>query len=140
MIAQLDTTRLHQVGQSSDTTFYLLEDRILAGVPLGRTSAGETAALSNIDFVHGYFREHGPGLLLVFIDILVMQDRDNRETYHARLDPSLLIGVGMIGGTMLARAIGSVFLGIGRGRVVFKLFASLSPALEWARAKRPKEI
>lgn len=112
----------------------------MGSVPDAGARDDQRAAESNLDFVLGYFRVHGPGVLLVFIDTLVSQDRAGRMAYHARHDPELYLGVGVIGGTMLARAIASVFLGVGQPPVPCKLFPALAPALEWARARRAKEI
>jgi hypothetical protein len=39
----------------------------------------------------------------------------------------------MIGGSMLARAIGSFFLGLARPRVPFKLVATFPEGMAWAR-------
>lgn len=132
---RLDTAKLEKVGRSKDTTFFVIEHNILGAVPDDGTRDDESSARANVKFLNGYFRDQGPGSVLVFIDMLVSQDRAGRRTYQRQLDPELLLGVALLGGSMLGRAVGAAFLGLGRPRVPFKLFSSFPAALHWARER-----
>lgn len=131
---RLNTDSLEKVGRSDDTTYYLIEERILGAVPDDGTRDTESSARANITFLNGYFKSDGPGVVLVFMDALVSQDRAGRRTYQQELDPARLLGAGIIGGNMLGRAVGSAFIGLGSSSVPFKLFSNFNVGLEWARA------
>lgn len=133
---QLDTTNLQKLGRSMHTTYFVIEENILGAMPDPGTHDDAASARSNIDFLHRHFRTHGPGAVLVFSDMYVSQDRAGRMIYQTQIDPALVLGAGIVGGTMLARAIGTVFLGLGRSRVPFQLFSAVPPALDWARARK----
>jgi hypothetical protein len=137
---RLDTADLALVGRSKDTNYYLIEENILGAVPDAGTRDDAVSAQANVDYLNGYFREHGPGVVLVFFDMLVSQDRAGRTTYQSQLDPELLLGAGLIGGNMLARALAAAFLGLGRAKVPFKVFPSLETGLAWAREKKAARL
>ena len=69
---------------------------------------------------------------MIFFDNMVSQDKDARRAYQTDADPALMRGVALVGGSMLARAIGSFFLGISRPRVALKMFGTLEQARHWA--------
>jgi hypothetical protein len=128
-----DTSSWISLGQTTNSHFYLIEPNVLALVPKPGSSDTEDTARENLGFEHGYFREHGAGVVLVFIEGAMSQDSGARKVYVNEADPTLFLGGALIGQSLLARAIGSFFLGLNRMRVPFKMTGSSDQALAWAR-------
>jgi hypothetical protein len=59
------------------------------------------------------------------------QDREAR-TIYSDMD-RVLTATGLVGGSMLSRAMASFLLGIARPKVPIKLFPTFEAALEWVR-------
>jgi hypothetical protein len=122
-------------GETSNTRYFVAEERVLVGVTNpGSADDGKTAR-ENVDFQNAWVRKQGGGVILIFIDNLVSQDKDARRVYQTGLDATVFRGCALVGGSLLSRAIGSFFLGIARPRVPIKLCKTVDDGLEWARAR-----
>jgi hypothetical protein len=111
---------------------------MLAAVTKAKTRDTGASARENVDFQNTYFKEHGGGVVLVFVDNLVSQDGEARATYQDGADVDVFLGTALIGGSALSRAMGSIFLGIARPTIPFRFFSTLDKALPWARQIRDK--
>jgi hypothetical protein len=64
-----DTSAWRRVGRTSNAEYFEIEPGVLGVVPdLGGSDSAETAR-ENIGFQNRFFREHGAGVSLVFIEL-----------------------------------------------------------------------
>lgn len=119
------------VGRTRNTACYA-HDRVLIAWPDEGTHDDEEVALENARFEMAYFeRLRRPGVLVVYIDRIAHQDRAARKVYQQVGQPELLLGIALVGGSMLSRAIASFFVGLSRPRMPARLFASYTDAEPW---------
>jgi hypothetical protein len=130
-----DTARWESVGETSNTRYFLVEERVLAGVPPAGSVDDARSARENIDFQQGYFRKNKPGVVIIFFDNLVSQDKGARAVYQTQGDPTVLVGTALVGGNLLSRAMGSFFMGLSKPKVAVKMFPSLDEAVVWAHQR-----
>ena len=130
-----DTRGWKSVGETSNTRYFLVEERVLAGVPPPGSIDDAKSARENIDFQQDYFRKHQPGVIIVFFDNLVSQDKGARSVYQTHGDPKLLLGTALVGGNLLSRAMGSFFMGLSKPKVAVKMFRTLDEAVVWAHER-----
>jgi hypothetical protein len=129
----IDVSRWTLVERTANSIYYLVEQGVLAAVPNEGARDDMATARENVGFQNRYLAEHGGGVLVVFFDRMVSQDREARRIYQSTADPAVTLGSGFIGGTPLARAIASFSLGFAKQRVPVKMFPDLDEALVWAR-------
>ncbi len=132
MSVTIDTTGWEPLGRTTNSSYYRIAPHVLGVVPDPGSRDDGASARANIAWQHDHLRREGGGVVVIFFDNMVSQDKDARRVYQAEADPALMRGTALVGGTMLARAIGSFFLGISRPRVRLKMFGSLADALAWA--------
>ncbi|MEO0604503.1 MAG: hypothetical protein AAF211_23920 [Myxococcota bacterium] len=127
---------LTQIGQTSNTAYYWLENRVLVAMPcVGSFDTGPTAR-ENVAFQVETFRDRGePGVVLVFFDRMTSQDVEARRVYGTEIDPAWLAGSALVGGTFLGRAMASFFMGLSRPKVPTRMFGTTEDALRWARQR-----
>jgi hypothetical protein len=130
-----NTSRWEPAGETSNTRYFLVEDRILAGVPNPGSIDDTASARANIQLQQAYFRKNGAGVVIIFFDNLVSQDKGARGVYQAEGDPAVLLGTALVGGSLLSRAMGSFFMGLSKPKVAVKMFANVDEALVWARTR-----
>lgn len=130
-----DTSRWKPVGETTNTRYFLVEERVLAGVPPPGASDDAKTARENIDFQQDYFKKHEPGVIIVFFDNLVSQDKGARSVYQTYGDPKVLLGTALVGGNLLSRAMGSFFMGLSKPKVAVKMFRTLEEAVVWAHER-----
>jgi hypothetical protein len=131
----IDVSAWKYVGETANTRFYVVEDRVLAAVPNDGARDNRATALENTTFQNTFLKELGhPGVVVVFFDRMVSQDRDARRVYQTETDPAHMLGSCLVGGTALSRAMASFSIGFSRQRVPVRLFPNLDAALVWARA------
>jgi hypothetical protein len=129
----IDPTKWTPLTPSLNSKNYEVEPGIYAAVPdSGARDTGETAR-DNIAKQREHLAPRGGGVVVIFFDNLISQDKDARRVYQAESDPSWMHGTALVGGTMLSRAIGSFFLGLSKPRTPLKMFGSFDDALAWAR-------
>jgi hypothetical protein len=128
-----NTAGWEHVGDTVNTRYFAIADGILGGVPRPGSVDDAATARENTLFQNAYFRASQPGVVAVFFDNLISQDKDARRIYQTMPDPTLLVGTALVGGTLLSRAMGSFFLGLSKPKVPVKMFGTLDDALDWAR-------
>ncbi len=120
------------VGRSVNTTYFAANPRVLIAWPdEGTLDTGPTAS-ENIDFQMEYFSRLGqPGIVVIYFDRLQGQDRGARKVYSARTEKSWALGIVLVGGSLLTRALGSFFMGLSRPVVPIRMFETLEDASGW---------
>jgi hypothetical protein len=132
MTATVDTSGWKAVGETENTRYFELGPKILAAVPRERARDDEATARSNVKFQVSFLRERGGGVVVVFFDNMVSQDKDARRVYQMEPDPAVLRATALVGGSLLSRAMGSFFLGLAKPRIPVKMFATTDEAVSWA--------
>ncbi len=128
-----DTKTWEIVGETANTRFFRIEDGILAALPHAGSTDDLVTARENAAFQSEFFRSLGrPGVLLVFFDPMVSQDKDARRVYQT-MDPRVLRAAALVAETLLGRAIASWFLGVSKPPFHVKNFGSVEGAIAWAR-------
>jgi hypothetical protein len=131
----LDTSRWARVGETSNAEYFAIERGVLALVPRKGAIEGSETARENARFLndHGH-REGRPVAVVAFVDRVAALDGGARKTYNTDADPTAVCGVALVGGSMLGRAVASVFLAIVKPRgMLFGVFGDYNAALVWAR-------
>ncbi len=129
-----DTSGWKFIGDTANAKLFEVEPRIVAVDP--RIGAHDTVATAttNLEVGSRYLASCGGGIVLVYFDQLAGQEWAARRVYR-RYDPAVCFGLGLIGGTPLARAMMSFFLGLARvPNLPTKVFGSAEEAVQWARA------
>lgn len=128
----VDTSGWKPIGESSNSRYFEIEKGLIAALPNPGARDDLASARNNLDFQHQYWRENGPGVVLVFFDAMVSQDKEARSVYQTGTDPALMLGTALVGGSLLSRAMGSFFLGLSKPKTPLKMFGSVGDALAWA--------
>ncbi len=132
---EIDTTGWTPIGETANCLYFEIEPQVIAAVPHQGSSDNGATARQNVEFQIDYLRAHGGrGVVIVFHDRMTGQDSEARRMYGQLPDLTVMLGTGLVGGTMLGRAIGTFFLGVARPRVPVQLFSTVEEALPWARA------
>ena len=130
----IDTSGWEPVGETVNTRYYRVDPEILACVPHMGSRDEQESARQNARFQLDYWKAAGhAGVVVVFFDNMVSQDKDARRVYQTEIDPAFVVGTALVGGSMLARAMGAFFLGLSKPRIPLKMFGSLADAKIWAR-------
>ena len=121
-----------EVGRTSNARYFTKGPRVLIAWPdAGTLDTAETAA-ENMDFQINYFHSVGaPGIVMIYFDRMNGQDRGARQVYAARTNDSWAIGIALVGGSLLSRALGAFFMGLSKPRVPTRLFATDEDAARW---------
>jgi hypothetical protein len=131
----VDTTGWRLLGDTTIFRHFEIEPGILVILPHAGASDDLTTATENWRFQREYLASLGrPGVLVIFLDRLVSQEREARRLYQEQIEPRFCAGGALVGSTLLGRAIGSFFFGLSRPKVPIKMFAELDEALAWARS------
>lgn len=130
----IDVDRWKFVSETNNGRNYEVERGILAIVP--RAGVIDTAADAQeaVDVQHEYFRSVGGGVAIIFFSELKSLDKDARRVYQEAPIPSIFRAAALVGGSLLARAIASFFLGVAKPRIPTRFFGSFEEALEWAQS------
>jgi hypothetical protein len=130
----LSTDGLTFVGETSNSRCYVLDPDIMLAVPHEGTRDTQATARENVAFQVGYFRGRGhKGVILIMADRIQSLDKEARRVYQDEIDAAWIRAAGMIGVSLLARAIGSFLIGLSKPRIPFKLFGDQAAAVAWAR-------
>ena len=122
------------IGETTNSRCYMIDPDVMLAVPHAGTHDTVATARENVAFQVGYFRERGLcGVVLIMADRIQSLDKEARRVYQEEIGPPHVRAAGMIGVSLLARAIGSFLIGLSRPRIPFKLFGSLEAATAWAR-------
>jgi hypothetical protein len=130
----IDTGGWQAVGETANSKYFLIEDGVLGAVPRPGSVDDHGSAREEARFQNAYWKRTGTrGAAVVFLDNVVSQDKDARHVYQTEIDPRTTLGAGLVGGTILSRAIGAFFLGIASPRYPIRMFGTLDDALVWCR-------
>ena len=120
------------VGRTSNTRYFAEDPRVLVAWPDAGTLDTAETATENMDFQINYFRSVGaPGIVMIYFDRMNGQDRGARRVYTARTNDSWAIGIALVGGSLLSRALGAFFMGLSKPKVSTRLFATDKEAARW---------
>jgi hypothetical protein len=131
---ELNTDAWQFVGETTNSRCYMIEPDIMLAVPHPGTRDTEASARENVNFQVGHYRSRGLcGVILIMADRIQSLDKEARRVYQEEIDGTYIRAAGMIGVSLLARAIGSFLIGLSKPKIPFKLFSDLEPATAWAR-------
>jgi hypothetical protein len=124
-----------EVGSTSNTTYYVDDERVLLVLPHPKSHDTAATARENIDFQHAWFAAtDDPPVLIIFFDRLASQDRAARKFYSQDTTSPWALGFALVGGSLLSRAMGSFFLGLARTAIPLRFFPSMADARPWIRS------
>ncbi len=120
-----------KVGRSSNTAYYQPGDDVLVVLPDSGLKDDETSARENVAFQVRFAERLGRRVgLVVNLSSLLPQDSAARKVYSS-LDPGLFRGSALVVKNPLARAIGSLFMGLSRPKFPAKLVESIDDGIAW---------
>ena len=125
---------LEPVGGTAAGRYYRLEGEIYAALPNPgyiQTGEGARRPLDELDRL-----AHARGkkcVLIVLVDRVASQDPESRRVWSSHRPGETRCGQALVCGNVLARAIGSFFLGLNRGAVPTRMFPNLEQAVAWSR-------
>jgi hypothetical protein len=133
-VESIDTSGWTKVGGTAAGAYYEIEPRILLAVPLpGYVQDVEGARRSLAEF-NRIAKERGKAhVTIVLVDRVVSQNAAARRVWMDEVDDKLMCGIVMVCGSLLARAIGSFFIGLNRPRTAVSMVASLDQGRSAAR-------
>lgn len=115
-------------------TYYRLEPDLVLAVPHPEYRQTEEAATRSLAALDRIAREAGrKQAILVLVDGVVGQDSGARRVWSMPRPDETRCAQALVCGTMLARAIGSFFLGLRKTAFPTRMFGDLGSAREWAR-------
>ena len=135
MSSMPDTSRWAPMGETSNTRYFEIERGVLAALPFPGSVDDEASARLNMEFQLDYLRRGQRGVVIVFSDTPVSQDKGARSAYQTVPDPRILLGTALVGGNLLSRAMGSFFMGLSKPKVPVKMFPAWEQALVWAHER-----
>ena len=120
------------VGRTANASYFADDPRVLIVWPdEGALDTSETAN-ENMDFQTEYFSSVGtPGVVAIYFDRLGGQDRGARQVYAARANSRFALGIALIGGSLLSRALGAFFMGLNKPVAPTRMFATYEDAARW---------
>ncbi len=131
---ELNLESLTFIGETTNSRCYTIDPDIMLAVPHDGTRDTQATARENVGFQVDYFRSRElRGVVLIAADRIQSLDKDARRVYQDEIDAAWIRAAGMIGVSLLARAIGSFLIGLSKPRIPFKLFGDLADATTWAR-------
>ena len=123
------------VGATSNCRFFEVCAGVLAVLPIPPATDDEETARENSDFQDSYFRRLGTrGVVIIFFDAFVSQDKVARRVYREAPDPFVLAKA-LVATSLLGRAIASFALGSRQLKTPMKMFATFEEALPWAQTQ-----
>ena len=120
------------VGRTSNTRYFAQDARVLVAWPDEGALDTAATATENADFQIAYFGSVGKrGVVAIYFDRLLGQDRGARKVYAERPGRDVALGIVLIGGSLLTRAMGAFFMGLQKPIVPIRLFAAREDATSW---------
>lgn len=123
------------IGRCGDCSYYEVEPGFLLVVPdQGACDTGESAEQQKA-FQLAYCSEiGGRSVVGILYDNVRDQTRDAREVYRTWPSDGGVVGSALIGGTVLARAMISFFVGLSTTDIPTRSFPNVEDARLWARS------
>ncbi|MDA1185565.1 MAG: hypothetical protein O2930_13100 [Acidobacteria bacterium] len=120
------------VGRTANCCYYVEDPRVLIAWPDEGTLDTAETATENVDFQMDHFRSVGaPGIVMIFFDRMSGQDRGARQVYTSRVTENWSLGIALVGGSLLSRAMSAFFIGLSKPHVPTRLFATEAAAASW---------
>jgi hypothetical protein len=117
---------------TGNADWFEIRDDLIAIVPRPDARDTEESARESIALQQRHWRSVGRrGGVVVFMDNLLDQDSGARAVYMNESDPATTTCYALVGESMFAQAVASVFTGLSRPRVPTRMFRSLDDALPW---------
>jgi len=117
---------------TDNADWYQIADDVIAIVPKPNARDNEASARESIAVQQRHWRAVGRrGAVVVFMDNLLDQDSGARAVYMKESDPSCTTCYALVGESLFAQAVASVFTGLARPQVETRMFRTLAEALPW---------
>jgi hypothetical protein len=131
---EVDTTEWIRVGGTHAGAYYRAAEDVLVAVPkrgFVQTPQAALASLAELDrLAHEVGRRQA---VIVLVDRVAAQDAPSRRVWSTPRPNETRCAQGLICSSMLARAIGSFFIGLNRGTIPTRMFEFIEDGLQWAR-------
>jgi hypothetical protein len=133
---EIDTSQWKKVGGTTAGAYFEVEPRVLVAVPRQGYVQSEEGARASLEESNRLARQRGSShAVVILVDQVAAQDARSRRVWATEADPRLYCGFALVCSSMLARAIGSFFLGLNRPVVPTRMFETFEEARAWARAQ-----
>jgi hypothetical protein len=133
-VEPIDTSGWTKVGGTAAGGYYEIEPRILLALPNPGYVQDVEGARRSLSEFNRIARERGRAhVTIVLVDRVVSQSAASRRVWMDEADEKLMCGVVLVCGSLLARAIGSFFIGLNRPRMPVSMVSSLDQGRRAAR-------
>ena len=120
------------LGATDNANWYRIQDDLIAIVPHENARDTEASARESIATQRRHWESvRRRGAVAVLMDNLLDQDSGARAVYMNESDPSCTTCYALIGESLFAQAVGSVFTGLARPQVPTRMFRTLDEAMPW---------
>jgi hypothetical protein len=117
---------------TDNADWYQVREDVIAIVPRENARDSQESARESIAIQQRHWRSAGRrGAVVVFMDNLLDQDSGARAVYMNESDPSCTTCYALVGETLFAQAVASVFTGLARPQVPTRMFRTLDEAMPW---------
>ncbi len=124
-----------RLSSTSAGAYYRVAPNVIVAVPNPETKQSLEAARASLAAFDAIARGVGrKQSVLVLVDRVVSQDAAARRVWSTPRADETRCCQGLICSTLLARAIGSFFLGLNKATVPTRMFTDLDSAVSWAEA------
>lgn len=130
----LDVLAFPRVGGTAAGGYYEVAPDVLVAVPREGYQQDEAGARASLRTLNDIAKARGRSLVtIILVDSVKSQDSSARRVWIDGLDPKYMCGLGLVASTLLARAIGSFYLGLSRPVIPIKMFGTIHDAVAWGR-------
>ena len=120
------------LGATDNADWYQIRDDLIAIVPRENARDTEASARESIATQRRHWETVGRrGAVVVFMDNLLDQDSGARAVYMGESDPTCTTCYALVGESVFAQAVGSVFTGLARPQVPTRMFRTIDEAMPW---------
>ena len=130
----LDVLAFPRVGGTTAGGYYEVAPDVLVAVPREGYQQDEAGARASLLAQHDIAKARGRSLVtIILVDSVKAQDANARRIWIDGLDPTYMSGLGLVASTLLARAIGSFYLGLSKPVIPIEMFGTVDEAVAWGR-------
>jgi hypothetical protein len=120
------------LGATDNADWFEIRHDLIAIMPRENARDTEASARESIANQRRHWQSVGRrGAVVVFMDNLLDQDSGARTVYMTESDPTCTTCYALVGDSLFAQAVGSVFTGLARPEVPTRMFRSLEDAMPW---------
>jgi len=125
---------LKKIGETFNTEYSMYGSDILVVVPAPGYKDNVEAARTNMEWQQTFARDLGKKCgLVVVVDNMLSQDAESRKVYSEGMLPELFYGSALVVSNLLARAMGSFFIGLSKPMVPLTLVSSIEDGIAWLK-------